>query len=359
MPLRRLWLTDFRNYISAEVNFGEGTTAVTGANGQGKTNLVEAIAWLARGSSFRGAPTEALVRRGVGSAILRAETGEIERPTMLEVELVVKGRNRMQVNGNKVGRVQDLIRHFSATIFGPDDLVLIKGGPSERRAYLDTLLVDLHPRIHPVIADLERILRQRNALLRQAGGRLSTEVGNTLDVWDGQLQEVGEVLVEERRRLVESLSPLIDDHLKRLTDDGTTVSLSYESSWSGMSLSTALKTVRPDDLRRGTTTVGPHRDELEVVLNGLPTRHQASQGEQRSLALAMRLAGHRLVAEKNGIEPLVVLDDIFSELDEIRSAALVALLPQSQAVLTSAGDLPYGVEADHRYRVSDGKVEAG
>lgn len=357
MPLRRLWLKNFRNYISTKVDFGEGTTAVTGANGQGKTNLVEAIAWLARGSSFRGAPTNALVRRGVGSAVLRAEIGEIERPTLLEVELVVKGPNRMQVNGNKVGRVQDLIRHFSATIFGPDDLVLIKGGPNERRDYLDHLLVDLDPRIHKLRADLERILRQRNSLLRQAGGRLSSEVGNTLDVWDGKLQEVGEALAKERRCLVERLSPLLDGHLKALTDGEATVSLSYESSWPGMTLLTSLKNARPDDLRRGTTTIGPHRDELDVVLNGLQARHHASQGEQRSLALTMRLAGHRLVAENTGIEPFVILDDVFSELDEVRSAALVALLPQTQAVLTSAGKLPSGVEADHCYRITTGKVE--
>jgi DNA replication and repair protein RecF len=358
MPLRRLWLTDFRNYISADVTFSEGMTAITGLNGQGKTNLVEAIAWLSRGSSFRGAPNEVLIRNGSESAVLRAETGDGDRSTLLEVELAVKGRNRMQVNGNKVGRVRDLVGYFTATIFGPDDLSLVKGGPSERRTFLDDLLVDLDPRLHSTRINLERVLRQRNTLLRQAGGQLTPEVGNSLDVWDSKLAEVGEVVIVARQRLVDKLSPLVNDYLGVLSGGASNASLAYEKSWLGSDLAVALNEARLDDLRRGTTTVGPHRDDVRVSLDDLGARHHSSQGEQRSLALAMRLAGHCLVDKHTGVRPVVLLDDVFSELDPDRSAALVALLPKTQAVLTSAGELPPGVVVDHQYRIAAGRVEA-
>ena len=357
MPLRRLWLTDFRNYISADLTFGEGVTVITGLNGQGKTNLVEAIAWLARGSSFRGAPNEALIRSGSESAVIRAETGDGDRSTLLEVELVTKGRNRMQVNGNKVSRVRDLVGYFTATIFGPDDLALLKGGPGERRAFLDDLLVDLDPRLHTTRTHLERVLRQRNTLLRQTGGQLTPGAGDSLDVWDSKLAETGEVLVTARQRLVDRLSPLVDDHLRVLSGGVSNAALSYEKSWTGSNLAAALGEARRDDLRRGTTTVGPHRDEVSITLDNLGARHHSSQGEQRSLALAMRLAGHYLVAEDTGMRPVVLLDDVFSELDSDRSTALVALLPKAQAVLTSAGNLPPDVVADHWYRIAAGRVE--
>ena len=357
MPLRRLWLTNFRNYISADVTFGGGTTAITGSNGQGKTNLVEAIAWLARGSSFRGVPNEALVRSGTDSAILRAETGNPDRPTFLEVELVMRGRNRVQVNGDKLNRRRDLIGHLKATIFGPDDLTLLKGGPSERRVFLDDLLVDLDSRLHATRTDLERVIRQRNTLLRQAGGRLTSEVSDTLDIWDIKFVEVGEALAAARRQLVDRLSPLIDNYLDGLSNGGSSAFLTYEDSWSESGLSSALIGARNDDLRRGTTTVGPHRDEVSITLDDLGARHHSSQGEQRSLALAMRLAGHCLVDEHTGIKPVVLLDDVFSELDPDRSAALVALLPKTQAVLTSAEELPPGVVVDHQYRIAAGRVE--
>lgn len=358
MPLRRLWLTNFRNYTSEDITFGSGTTAITGPNGQGKTNLLEAIAWLARGSSFRGVPNGALVRSGTKSAVLRAETGIGERPTLIEVELVVTGRNRMQVNSNKISRVRDLVRHLTATIFSPDDLSIIKGGPGERRTFLDDLLVDLDPRLHATRTEFERILRQRNTLLRRSGGQLRNGVGDSLDTWDIKLVEAGETLTEARRRLVSDLSLLVDEQLGGLSDGRSNASLAYEESWSGSGLAAALYEARRNDLQRGTTTVGPHRDEVNIVLDGLGARYYSSQGEQRSLALAMRLAGHHLITKQTGVDPVVLLDDVFSELDDDRSASLVTLLPKTQAVLTSAGHLPSGVVADHRYQIIAGRVES-
>ena len=190
MPIRRLALTDFRNLTSVDLSFSDGRTAVIGDNGQGKTNLVEAVAWLATGASFRGVPTEALVRTGADRAILRAEVEQAGRTTLLEVELATSGRRRMQVNRNRVTRTRDLLGHLVATVFGPDDLTMVKGAPAERRRYLDDLLVAAHPINHGLVADLDRILRQRNALLRQSGGRATPEVLSTLDVWDDKLTGV-------------------------------------------------------------------------------------------------------------------------------------------------------------------------
>ena len=251
-----------------------------------------------------------------------------------------------------------MVGYFNATIFGPDDLALLKGGPSERRAFLDDLLVDMDPRLHTTRTNLERVLRQRNTLLRQTGGQLTPGVSGSLDVWDNKLAELGEVLITARQRLVDRLSPLVDDHLGVLSSGVSNASMTYKKSWSGSTLGAALNEARRDDVRRGTTTVGPHRDEVSITLDNLGARHHSSQGEQRSLALAMRLAGHYLVVEDTGMRPVVLLDDVFSELDSDRSTALVALLPKAQAVLTSAANLPPGVVADHWYRIAAGRVEA-
>ena len=232
MPVRRVSIVDFRNLVKVDLELGDGWTAVVGNNAQGKTNLMEALAWLATASSFRGVPTEALVRMGAERAILRAEVENGGRTTLLEVELAASGRNRMQVNRNPVTRVRDLLGHFVATVFGPDDLlVLVKGGPVGRRRYLDDLLVAMHPRHRGLITDLERILRQRNALLRQAGGRMTREIASTLDVWDDKLAGVGDELGRARRDLVVLLRPEIADILDALGDGTRAATLDYESEW--------------------------------------------------------------------------------------------------------------------------------
>jgi DNA replication and repair protein RecF len=345
MTVKHLWLTDFRNHREIDLSLDPGVTVVVGTNGRGKTNLIEALAWLARGMSFRGAPTEALVRGGAERAFVRAEVETAGRAVLLEAELVASGRNRIQVNRQRVTRLRDLLGHFRTTVFGPDDLQLIKGGPGDRRGWIDDLLVDLHPGNHALRGDLDRILRQRNALLKQARGRSTPEVETTLDVWDTQLIEVGERLASARREILTSLVPEVKVLMGALTDGRSRMNMQVIDQWSSEGLATALATARPDDLRRGVTTVGPHRDEILFSLDDMPARTHASQGEQRSIVLALRLAGHRLVADRTGSEPVVLLDDVFSELDAGRCAALVGLLPSTQAVLTSAGVIPEGVEA--------------
>ena len=356
MLVRRLWLKDFRNYTSVELDLSGGITAVVGANGQGKTNLVEAIAWLARGSSFRGAAVDSMVRSTVDRSVIRAEVEDGGRSTLLEAELVVGSRNRLQVNHNRVPRQGDFIGHVRATIFGPDDLVLVKGGPAERRRFLDDLLVDIAPSNHGLRSDFDRILRQRNSLLRQAGGRDTPEISTSLDVWDSKLCEVGGDLAARRVELLKELAPVAGGLVKSLSSGRSELEMAYECAWGEAGLEESLARARPDDLRRGTSTVGPHRDEVSLSVDRLPARSHASQGEQRSLAVALRLAGHRVVTSSTGSDPVILLDDVFSELDPDRAAALISLLPQTQTVVTTAGDLPEGVVADRRIRIEAGVV---
>jgi DNA replication and repair protein RecF len=357
MRVTRLWLTDFRNYTSAELAPSpDGLTVVVGGNGQGKSNLLEAVGWLATLSSFRGAPAEALVRRGADQAVIRAEGERDGRSLLIEAEVNLTRRDRVLVNRQPLRRARDLLGALRVTIFAPDDLVLVKGGPSERRTYLDDLLVAVHPRNDALRADLERVLRQRTTLLKQAGGRLSGDVAATLDVWDAKLAAVGEELAAARAALVAGLEPEVgkayDQVAVGLPND---ISVLYQQSWDGPLLD-ALGAARADDVRRGVTTVGPHRDELALAIGDLPARTHGSQGEQRSLALALRLAGHALVTDVTSTPPVLLLDDVFSELDPDRSEALIAHLPAGQALLTTAGPLPVSARPSATVRVAGGAV---
>ena len=356
MRVDRLWLTDFRNYRSAELAPApDGLTVVVGANGEGKTNLLEAIGYLATLSSFRGAPGEALVRHGCAQAVVRAEGERDGRTVLLEAEVHVVGRDRVLVNRQPLRRARDLLGALRATVFSPDDLALVKGGPGERRTYLDETLVAVHPRHDALRADVERILRQRGALLRQAGGRLAPDVASTLDVWDAKLAEAGTALAEAREELVARLEPVVAKAYDQVAHTAAEVATRVARSWDGP-LAEALAAARADDVRRGVTTLGPHRDELVLSIGELPARTHASQGEQRSLALALRLGAHAVVTEAAGSAPVLLLDDVFSELDPERSEALVAHLPAGQAVLTTAGTLPSGAVAACTVRVAGGRI---
>lgn len=352
--LERLWLTDFRSHDSVDLEFARGVTALVGPNGSGKTNIVEAIGWLTTTKSFRGAPTDALIRRGAERAIARAQLRSDQRELLLEAELPRSGRARIQMNRQRVQRTRDLLGVMSITVFAPDDLEMIKGSPGERRTYLDHVVVSEHPRNEAIRANVEKVLKQRNALLKGVHGRLDTDAAFTLDVWDQKLAESADQLGALRADAVARLNPLVSNALQAVAGPGHRVELKYQAPWhtdGGGGLMEALAAARNDDVRRGVTTVGPHRDEIEVILNDMPARTHASQGEQRSLALALRLAGHELVRSTTGVAPLLVLDDVFSELDDGRSAALVAALPSGQTLLTSAVDLPEGAIADATIRL--------
>ncbi|HRW36331.1 MAG: DNA replication/repair protein RecF [Acidimicrobiales bacterium] len=359
MQLRRLWLTDFRGYREADVAFDPGLTAVLGPNGQGKTNLLEAIGYLATLGSFRGAPADALVRVGAERAIVRAEAEREGRELLLEAEIVAGGRNRALINKQPLKRARDLLGAIRVTVFSPDDLTLVKGSPGERRRYLDDVLVSLSPRYDQMQTDLDRVLRQRGALLKQAGGRVSAEVELTLDVFDAKLAAAGEALASARRNLVASLEPLLATAYDQVASESALVRATYAAPWMDEGLAAALVAARRDDLRRGVSTVGPHRDELELSIGGLPARTHASQGEQRSLALALRLAAHHVVAEHTETTPVLLLDDVFSELDPERSDALLRSLPPGQTVLSTAGGLPAGAVPGVVLQVRAGAVAPG
>ncbi|MDH4145176.1 MAG: DNA replication/repair protein RecF [Acidimicrobiia bacterium] len=357
MRIERLWLTDFRNYAAADLELAPGLTVVLGRNGQGKSNLLEAVSYLATLGSFRGAPTDALIRAGADRAIIRAEGEREGRRLLIEVELARNGRHRVQLNRQRLRRNADLLGAFHCTVFAPDDLALLKEGPAVRRRYLDDALVALDPRREADQRELDRVLRQRNALLRQVGGRLDEAAALTLDVWDDKLATVGERVAGARHELVTELSPEVSLAYEHLAGRRHDLALRYERSWPAEpGLAAALAASRRDDVRRGVSTVGPHRDELAIELSGLVARACASQGEQRTLALALKLAAHRLVAAALGSPPLLLLDDVFSELDPQRCAALLAHLPAGQAMLTSADRMPTGSEPEHVYDVSDGRV---
>ncbi len=357
MQISRLWVQDFRNYNFVELTTPPGITAVLGNNGQGKTNLLEAFAYLATLESFRWAPKEALVRDGALVAVLRAEGDEAGRGLLVEAELSPSGRDRVQVNRQPLKRSKDILGRLRVTVFSPDDLELVKGPPWARRRLMDDILASLHSRHDQARTELERVLRQRASLLKQAGVKTTPDILGTLDVWDGRLATVGTSVAEAREELVKEVAPLVARAYVRLSGMTGQVEVVYRRSWQG-DLAAALMGTREEDLRRGSTTIGPHRDELVIRLAGLPARGYASQGEHRSLALALRLATHELVTQKTGVCPLLLLDDVFSELDGERAASLLQSLPHGQTVMTTAGTLPPGVWPEKVVRVSEGRLES-
>lgn len=354
MHLVSLAVTDFRNLESTVIELDpEGTTVITGLNGAGKTSLLEATAYLATLQSFRGSPKEALVRRGAPAAILRAETRVGDRVLTIEAEVLATGRARTQVNRQVVRRRVDLHDALRVTVFSPEDIGVVRAGPADRRHFLDEALAVVDPKAARSSEEVEKVLRQRAALLRNVGRKLDPETANTLDVWDTRLAEAGTRLVEAREGLVGQLAPLAAEHYSRLAGATTDVGMHYLRSWAG-GLLDALSEARAKDLQRGVSTVGPHRDELELTLSGLPARTHASQGEQRSLALALQLAAHQLATDRLGTAPVLLLDDVFSELDPRRSRALLAGLPPGQAMLTTAQPAPPEVTAAKIYAMVQG-----
>ncbi len=362
-----LWLTDFRCLREIDIELAAGLTVLQGANGQGKTSVLEAVGWVARARSFRGVSDAMLVRSGATAAIVRAEVTTSGRQQLFEAEIKVAGRNRILCNRQPVARARDLYGLLRVTVFAPDDLSLVKGGPAERRDFLDEILAMLAARYDAARADFDRVVKQRNALLRQ--GIRDDDARFTLDVFDDQLVHAGAELIRGRLRLLERLAPTVAQAYEMLALDARPVSTTYVSDAAQASLTATDAEVVEDQLRealehkrraeidRGLTLVGPHRDELRLLIDGLDARHQASQGEQRTLALALRLAGHMVVRELAGAAPVLLLDDVFSELDANRAAALVRNLPPGQTLLTTAGELPPDVEAQQTLAVRDGRVE--
>lgn len=358
MRIDQLWLTDYRTYASLDLEFPPGLTCVVGSNGIGKTNLLEAIAYAVTLESFRGTESAALIRVGAPRSILRARGMGFGREVLVEAEINPRGRGRVQLNRQRLTRTGDLLERWRVSVFSPDDLALVKGSPGGRRDFLDQSMVILAPGFDQVRKDLARVLKQRNALLRNAKGRLDSDGTLTLDVFDERLAALGETVGSARLQLIQDLTPFVQEAYTTLAGPGKQVLLHYNPPWMTEGLADVLARTRSDDLRRGVSQNGPHRDDLVLELGGLPTRSHASQGEQRSLALALRLGVHLLATAKLGEAPLLLLDDVFSELDTYRSTALFSALPPGQALLTTAIDLPEGAKPELTLSASPGTLTA-
>ena len=357
MTINRLELLDFRIYQSAELELDPGLTVIFGQNGQGKTSLLEAVSWIAGLGSFRGVADDTLIRVGADSAVIRTTSTDHDgRQQLVEVELPKIGRNRVKLNRRALRRKTDLIGVVPVTVFSPDDLELVKGGPAGRRRWLDAAAASLQPAHDTRCSELERIVKQRNALLRSAGGRLDTDAALTLDVWDAKLAETGTALCNARETLLEEIEPQLCSAYEAVAQQPTKISAHYDASWQG-DLASALEESRTIDLRRGVSTIGPHRDEITLQIGGAPARTHGSQGEQRSLVLAMRLAVDSLIRRSVDTDPVLLLDDVFSELDGGRAQALLEALPEGQRLLTTATWVPPGATPDKVLEVTAGTVQ--
>lgn len=278
-----------------------------------------------------------------------------QREELIEIEIDPSHRDVVQRNRQRITRSQQLSESLKVTVFTPDDLVLVKDGPGERRQFLDEILVVVRPKLHPLLQKLEKILRQRNVLLRQANGRLTVEVASTLEVWDTQLAEAGDRVVQARKDLVVELIPRAQKAFQKLTRSPLELQLDYQPSYSG-SLHDALLGARVDDLRRGVSTLGPQRDDLLIRADDLDARTRLSQGRQRAVTLALRLAAHDAVSRVSDSHPILLLDDVFSELDGPTSEALFSELPAGQTLLTTAGNLPMSANTHRKVRLDGGEL---
>ncbi len=375
MYVSRVELVDFRSYPWLDVELPAGAVTFIGPNGQGKTNLVEAIDYTATQMSHRVATDQPLVRLGASQAIVRTTIRRGDRQALVELEINPGRSNRARLNRGALTRARDALGVLRSVVFSPDDLDLVKGDPGVRRRYLDDLLVARQPRYAGVRGDYDRVLKQRTMLLKTAGGRGLRNEGalSTLDVWDSQLAVRGAELTAGRLELVDALSPHVAKHYAEVAqavprdrggnDAGVTYRCSTELGRSctpqdiEQALLASIAVRRSEELARGVTLVGPHRDDLVLTLGELPAKGYASHGESWSLALALKLASFE-VQRFDSDDPVLILDDVFAELDELRRDRLAALVAASEQVLVTAAvpdDVPAGL-TDQRFTVSNAMV---
>jgi DNA replication and repair protein RecF len=369
-----LGLIDFRSYHQAEVQLEPGVTAFVGPNGQGKTNLVEAIHYTATLGSHRVANDAPLVRAGAPRAIVRTEIrSDEERDLVVELEINPGRANRARLNRSPVPRPREVLGFLRTVLFAPEDLALVKGDPSERRRFLDELLTLRNPRFAGVRSDYDRVLKQRNSLLKSASiarrqGRSAEAQLRTLEVWDDNLVKTGSELLAARLDLLESLRPLVSGSYDAVARGKGDARLEYKSSVPlepGLSSREQLGEIikatvlerRGDELDRGVSLVGPHRDDVVLGLGDLPAKGYASHGESWSYALALRLASYELLRTDGG-EPVLILDDVFAELDTSRRDRLAELVAPAEQVLVTAAvgaDVPAELSGA-RFDVGNGSV---
>jgi DNA replication and repair protein RecF len=345
--LHELNLRNFR--LFGEIMFQPDPDAVTvllSANGTGKTSILEAVYALATAASFRSNSASDMINSSATLAEVHGLVYQRERRIQVDLTLTRGIRNttkRMLVNGQRPRSRADLSEVLPLTVFTPEGVDIVRQGPENRRTFLTNLLTDVDLGAGEVIERFNRVLTQRNALLRRLqGSQPGVSERDEIAVWSEDFCSVSEQIVDIRERTALRLAPLVEHFYRDLSSSDETVLVHYERSWYG-ELSEALRLAFDDDRFRGHTTVGPQRDDLALSLDGRDARRQASQGEQRSLALALRLAGHELVRSTRGLDPLLLLDDVFSELDPLRGDRLLKLLPSGQTLVTTASPLPAGM----------------
>ncbi|KFZ83505.1 recombinase RecF [Amycolatopsis sp. MJM2582] len=384
MYLRHLQVTDFRSWPQADLALEPGPTVLVGQNGRGKTNLLEAIGYIATLGSHRVATDAPLVRHGCERALIRVAVVNEDRELTVELEITPGKANRARVNRGAVGKPRDVLGILRTVLFSPEDLALVRGDPGERRRFMDELLVLRAPRYAGVRADYEKVLKQRNALLKTAGkrrtGREDPYALSTLDVWDDHLSVAGAALLAARLNLIADLAPYAASAYMWVAPDSRPAKIAYKSSLGEAMpegygtpdgpradqavlkevLVEALKRSRNLELERGVSMVGPHRDELDLILGEAPAKGYASHGESWSFALALRLGSYELLRGEAG-EPVLLLDDVFAELDRRRRARLAEVAAGAEQVLVTAAvdeDVPAEL-AGHRFLVADGEINRG
>ncbi|QUG99401.1 DNA replication/repair protein RecF [Saccharopolyspora erythraea] len=387
MYVRHLQVTDFRSWPHADLTFEPGPTVLVGSNGQGKTNLVEALGYVATLGSHRVATDAPLVRYGTQRAVVRAAVVNHGRELLVELEITPGKANRARINRGAAGKPRDVLGILRTVLFAPEDMAMVRGDPGERRRFLDDLLVARAPRYAGVRSDYDRVLRQRSALLKSAGAAKRGGSGGdlrTLEVWDSHLARYGSELLAGRLDLVAAIAPHVTSAYANVAataeetaPSGRVADVRYRSSLGDSlpegygvprsepadvevlekALLAELERVRQQELERGVSLVGPHRDDLELMLGELPAKGYASHGESWSFALALRLASYHLLAE-DGAEPVLILDDVFAELDRRRRSRLAELVAGAEQVLVTAAvaeDVPEELTGV-RFDVREGEV---
>jgi DNA replication and repair protein RecF len=382
MHVKHLTLSNFRNYQTVELPLNQGINLLVGKNGQGKTNLAEAIFYAATLSSHRVSGYLPLIKQGESKAIIRLLARFDDRENLLELELNTQGSNRARINKSEATRVRDVLGYVNAVIFSPEDLDIVKRDPSNRRAFIDELIVQLTPRMAGVYSDYERVLKQRNTLLKSARNiPAGSSSLSTLDSWDQSLVRIGSEIISARFDITARLAPHLHEAYSAIADEkndpsiklrSSLLSNDIESETSNEYLETGnreeievlfqqrLKEVRTKELERGITLVGPHRDDLLLLLGTLPAKGYISHGESWSYALALKLASAELIRkEARAGDPVLILDDVFAELDSTRRSRLASLVSHNEQVIITAAvaeDVPSELTAT-RFYVKAGSLE--
>ena len=359
MQISELSLRNFRNHENLSLNFPSGATTIVGRNGRGKTNIVEAVHYLATLGSHRVSQDAPLIRSGQNTATISAKVEKHNRQAQVEITINFPGANKVSLNASPLTKTRDILGLVTTVIFSPEDLDLVKGEPSARRRFIDELGTLLAPKFSSTRSDYERILKQRNTLLKSLGRKTpSTQARATLDAWDEQLIQSGSEIIFTRLENIKRISPFVTEFGTTISGDTEPLALSYLNSWLPIEsfdkteieklFRLELEKRNNDEIDRGVTLVGPHRDDLNLQLSDLPAKGYASHGQSWSIAIALRLAAFKTLREHDD-DPILILDDVFAELDENRRSRLISIISDVEQTLITAAvleDIPKGLPSN-------------